>query len=196
MMYLPSLLDQYPQSDPKLHSPPPQLPTVSHQIPSFSFLWIMRIAWICRYYQGKCFASLFWWHLKLHFPVRFTRWSRVLLFWVQFQWCINIPSKLPYSLDRCVVAFVGIYVNVKGKDMITNRLQSIYENLLHLAAGKIKSHELFLVFRRILWPWLCFWLVYLRWKRELCRWDLRIIHLHFTFLISNKSKLFISIEFR
>lgn len=120
MMYLPSLLDQYPQSDPKLHSPPPQLPTVSHQIPSFSFLWIMRIAWICRYYQGKCFASLFWWHLKLHFPVRFTRWSRVLLFWVQFQWCINIPSKLPYSLDRCVVAFVGIYVNVKGKDMLTN----------------------------------------------------------------------------
>lgn len=32
IMYLPSLLDQYPPSDHKLYSPPPQLPTVSLQM--------------------------------------------------------------------------------------------------------------------------------------------------------------------
>lgn len=115
VLYLPSLLDQYPPPNHSLYPPPPpQLSTVSTTTNNTS---TTRFRPFCFCFELNFGAKLFlrnWIYYSLGTSWNFesnvgatiavcsTSWSGVLLIGLWCQWCFNFSEELSDRFNRCV----------------------------------------------------------------------------------------------
>lgn len=111
IMYLPSLLDQYPPSDHKLYPPPPpQLPMVSLQ--TLPYMLNMDTA-----FDQSTFIEF---STSASFAVCLAGWGGILLIGFRFEWSLDFPEELPdssnwYPCDFCIISVAAGLTAVFGE---------------------------------------------------------------------------------